>query len=119
MNNETIQAQEGGQLGLLMLTCKCVVTLAVFSLALAACLFVPAGTLNWAVAWVYIGVFTLGGIICTPILLRVNPEVVTERLRLRKRSGKERDVLLASMMGAFWICGVVTAGVGPDLAGGA
>jgi len=67
--------------------------------------------MKWAMAWVYIGVFAFGGIICTPILLRVNPDIVTERLRLRKGAGKQRDVLLASMMGAFWVCGFLTAGV--------
>jgi protein-S-isoprenylcysteine O-methyltransferase Ste14 len=111
MNNKTAKAQRVEYLDPPNLICKCIVILAVFTLALAASLFIPAGTMKWAMAWAYIGVFALGGLITTPILIRVNPEVVTERLRLRKRAGKRKDVAISSMMGAFWICGVVTAGV--------
>jgi protein-S-isoprenylcysteine O-methyltransferase Ste14 len=110
MNSNAAKAQLEEPLGPLKLFCRCLVALTVFALALAASLFIAAGTMNWVMAWAYIGVWALGGLIMTPIFIRVNPELVTERLRLRKRAAKTKDVALGSMMGAFWILGLVTAG---------
>jgi protein-S-isoprenylcysteine O-methyltransferase Ste14 len=48
---------------------------------LAAMLFVPAGTLNYWQAWVFIGVFTAATIIPSIYLARTNPAALRRRMR--------------------------------------
>jgi protein-S-isoprenylcysteine O-methyltransferase Ste14 len=49
--------------------------------ALGALLFVPAGTLHWPAAWVFVGVMLLIGLGCSSWLAKYNPELLAERLR--------------------------------------
>jgi protein-S-isoprenylcysteine O-methyltransferase Ste14 len=90
---------------------KCGIGLGVFALGLAAILFVPAGRLDWWGAWAYIGLLAGGGIVSTPILLRVNPAMVEERFHLRRQVAQRTDVVIGSVMTAFWLLALVEAGL--------
>ena len=90
---------------------RCGMALGIFALGLAAVLFIPAGRLDWWGAWAYFGILAVGGAISTPILLRVNREMVAERFHLRRRSAQKADVVIGSVMTAFWLLALVVAGL--------
>jgi len=48
---------------------------------LGALLFVPAGTLHWPAAWVFLGLMTATGIACGLWLAKNNPALLAERMR--------------------------------------
>jgi protein-S-isoprenylcysteine O-methyltransferase Ste14 len=54
--------------------------------ALGALLFVPAGTLHWGAAWVFLGVMTLIGLAFGLWLAKSNPALLAERMRSPIRS---------------------------------
>ena len=90
---------------------RCGIGLGVFALGLAAILFIPAGRLEWWGAWAYMGILAFGGVISTPILLRVNPEMVEERFHLRRRAAQKADVEIGAVMVAFWFSALVGSGL--------
>ena len=49
--------------------------------ALGALLFVPAGTLHWPAAWVFLGFMTATGLACGLWLAKHNPALLAERMR--------------------------------------
>jgi protein-S-isoprenylcysteine O-methyltransferase Ste14 len=49
--------------------------------AFAVLLFVPAGTLRWPAAWVFLGVMLLISLGCSSWLAKNNPELLAERMR--------------------------------------
>lgn len=90
---------------------RCGIGLAIFALGLAAILFIPAGRLDWWGAWAYMGILALGGVISTPILLRVNPEMVEERFHLRRTAAQKADLGIGAVMVAFWYSALVGSGL--------
>jgi protein-S-isoprenylcysteine O-methyltransferase Ste14 len=83
----------------------------IFALIQAAALFLGAGTANWPMAWVYIGVFILVQIITMLILLATSPDLLIERTAVQEGT-KNWDQLLARLTALFgplliWIvCGL-------------
>ncbi len=71
------------------------------SCILAALLFVSAGRIDWGMAWVYIGMYSIGTII-TGVVLRNSTDLHAERMHIKK-DAKKWDKLL----------GPVMAGIGP------
>jgi protein-S-isoprenylcysteine O-methyltransferase Ste14 len=55
------------------------IRLAIVALLMAALLFIPAGTLNWVMAWAYIGVYVVGATIAALIAFRKHPDLIDER----------------------------------------
>ena len=53
----------------------------VWMLGFAAVLFVPAGTLHWPGAWVFLGFMVLTGLACGSWLAKNNPALLAERMR--------------------------------------
>ncbi|MBE9470970.1 MAG: hypothetical protein IMY75_02505, partial [Chloroflexi bacterium] len=51
----------------------------VFTLILAASLFISSGRLDWVMAWVYVGVFVTSQGLTALILISSNPELLAER----------------------------------------
>lgn len=90
---------------------RCGIALAIFASGLAATLFIPAGRLDWWGAWAYVGILAVGGAISTPILLRVNREVVEERFHLRRGAAQKTDLTITSIMTTFWFLALVEAGL--------
>jgi protein-S-isoprenylcysteine O-methyltransferase Ste14 len=66
-------------------------------------LFMPAGTLNWWRAWVFLGVLFVVRVISTLSLLRVNQALLIERSKLPIQKGQPLAdrVLLISFMATF------------------
>lgn len=69
----------------------------------AVFLFVPAGTLNWWRAWVFLGVLFTVRAVSTVSVLRVNRALLVERARLPIQKGQPLadKVLLISFMASF------------------
>lgn len=69
----------------------------------ALLLFVPAGTLNWARAWVLLGVLLVARTAGTIAVYRVSPGLLRERSRLPLQAGQPvaDRVLLAGFMASF------------------
>jgi protein-S-isoprenylcysteine O-methyltransferase Ste14 len=54
----------------------------------AGLLFLPAGTLNWPRAWIFLAVVLLGSVASTVAVLRVNPAVLAERYKPPVQKGQ-------------------------------
>ena len=68
------------------------------ALVLAAVLFIPAGTLKYWEAWVYIAVLLIPMAFAVRYLLRRSPELLERRLQVRERETAQKRVI-----GAGWI----------------
>ncbi|HVZ05326.1 isoprenylcysteine carboxylmethyltransferase family protein [Hyphomicrobium sp.] len=78
----------------------------------AMLLFVPAGTLRWPSAWIYLALWLLTGTWSGLVLVRQNPDILRERMRpLRQQAQKswDRPVLMAILVG--WVALHVVAGL--------
>jgi protein-S-isoprenylcysteine O-methyltransferase Ste14 len=67
----------------------------------AGILFVSSGRLNWWSAWVYLGIFVLGVVVNSFVLLRTNPELIAERARQFTPETKKWDRVLATLWGVM------------------
>lgn len=78
---------------------KSMLQVGVFTLIPAASFFISSGRLDWAMAWVYLGVIVTSYSLITLILISTNPELVAERTR----TGGKRDLdrVLAGVMALF------------------
>ena len=68
------------------------------ALVLAAVLFIPAGTLKYWEAWVYIAVLLIPMAFAVRYLLKHSPELLERRLQVRERETAQKRVI-----GAGWI----------------
>jgi protein-S-isoprenylcysteine O-methyltransferase Ste14 len=78
---------------------------------LGALLFIPAGTLEWPMAWALIGVHLVYLFVLMLILLRVNPSLIHERSRLVTQDTKSWDKLLNPTLGVVLLGGWIVAGL--------
>jgi protein-S-isoprenylcysteine O-methyltransferase Ste14 len=53
----------------------------IWIVAMGALLFVPAGTLRWPAAWVFLGTIAILGVSCGLWLARTDPALLAERMR--------------------------------------
>ena len=74
-----------------------------FNGLVALLLFVPAGTLAWPEAWIFLGIFAGCGLATGVWLSRVDPDLLAERMKSPLRAGQRRRdrVIIAVMMGAM------------------
>ncbi len=63
------------------LTRKMLIQTAVWLAITGTVLFLSAGTLDWAEAWIFLGLWLAGGLTSGLTLARTNPEIVQERMR--------------------------------------
>lgn len=88
---------------------RVVLQFAIFVLLLPLVLFVAAGSLNWPMAWVYVGIHVFFAIVSRLIAFRRNPDLLVERAQsLKAETVKGWDrllVLLVALVGplATWI----------------
>lgn len=52
------------------------------------CLFLPAGTLDWFRAWVFLGVVFVGAVASTVSVYRVNKDLLKERFKPPVQKGQ-------------------------------
>jgi protein-S-isoprenylcysteine O-methyltransferase Ste14 len=81
------------------LTLGVIVNVAIFGV----CLFVPAGTLDWWRAWVFLGVVFIGAVASTVTLYRVNPGLLEERFKppLQKGQPLADKIVVVLLLAAF------------------
>jgi protein-S-isoprenylcysteine O-methyltransferase Ste14 len=85
---------------------------AIFVLILAAILFLSAGTLDWLMAWVYLGVFFVCLLFNGIYLARRNPELLKERSEIKPRQGVEKwDVVLSALVRVLMPAALVVCGL--------
>jgi protein-S-isoprenylcysteine O-methyltransferase Ste14 len=60
----------------------------IWIVAMGALLFVPAGTLHWPAAWVFLGTTAILGISCGLWLARTDPALLAERMRPMMQSNQ-------------------------------
>ena len=81
--------------------------MAAFTVVMAASLFVSSGRLDWAMAWVYLGVYVAGQLVATAGMMRSSPGLIAERGRVQERTKRwDRPLVgLAVLLGpaAMWI----------------
>ncbi len=84
-----------------------------FTMALlfyAALLFVPAGTLNWPEAWLFISVYFAWAIPVVVWLKKNNPGLLEERMRIFKKPAKGWDKLIILAATILFIAMFAVAG---------
>lgn len=85
---------------------------AVWIVFMAVLLFVPAGTLDWPEAWVYLVLMGGVGLISGLILARHDPALVRERLKpLMQGEQKSWDKALIAVFFLAWLAQYVVAGL--------
>jgi protein-S-isoprenylcysteine O-methyltransferase Ste14 len=76
----------------------------------AVLLFGPAGTVRWWRGWVYLGVVLLGTIASTLAVMRVNPDVLTERRKPILQKGQPvADKVLVLLLVVTFLATIVLA----------
>src|SRR5258708_4289175 len=70
----------------------------IWIVAMGVLLFVPAGTLHWPVAWVFLGTIAILGISCGLWLARTDPALLAERMHpmmQRDQPAADKKIMLA------------------------
>lgn len=80
---------------------KAFVSLALLFVVMAALLFVPAGTLRWEQAWVYLGIFFGAALLMTQYLARHDPALLKRRLRGGPWAEKQRSQQIIMVFTSF------------------
>lgn len=75
----------------------------------ALLLFVPANTINYWNAWLFIGVLFVPMFIAGCILMLKNPELLRKRLNAKEKETEQKQVVLLS--GLMFIVGFIVAGL--------
>lgn len=83
----------------------------VWTLGLATCLFVSSGRLDWLMAWAYLGATITFQLVGLALMLRVNPEAITERAKLKTTGIKDWDKKLLPLAFLVQFVVLVTAGL--------
>ncbi len=79
---------------------------------MAALLFIPAGTLRWPVAWIYLIEISVTSLALTAWLMRYNPALLVERMApLIQRDQKSWDKILMVVLLVFWCAWFVLIGL--------
>ena len=75
----------------------------------AVTLFLPAGTLNWAMGWALVGLYAVWVAAMALILIPKSPELLIERAT-RKKGDKTWDTVILSIVGLTTIAKYILAG---------
>jgi len=76
---------------------------------IALLLFIPAGTLNYWNAWLFMGILFVPMFIAGIILMIKNPDLLRKRLNAKEKEDEQKMVLLLG--GIMFICGFVVSGL--------
>ncbi len=79
-----------------------IVRFAALVLVLSAVLFITAGTLNWPMAWVYVGIMLVVTAGSRVLMFRINPELIMERAGYADKQGaKKWDKVLLPVVAIY------------------
>lgn len=84
--------------------------IAIQVLLTAAILFICSGRLDWWMAWVYVSIQVVGVSVNAAILMRIHPELIAERARVREFT-KRWDRILATLWGLLSLAALLIAGL--------
>ena len=76
---------------------------------IALLLFLPAGTLNYWNAWLFIGILFVPMFIVGIILMIKNPNLLRKRLNAKEKESEQEVLLLLG--GVIFICGFIVSGL--------
>lgn len=65
-------------------------------LVVCALLFIPAGTINYWNAWVFVGVLFVPMFIAGIVMMFKNPELLKQRLDAKEKESEQKLVILGS-----------------------
>lgn len=77
--NTSIEQTKGASETTGKIGAKAIIKFAVFVLIAPAVLFISAGTLNWAMGWVYVGLLIVTTAASRILVMRKNPDLLAER----------------------------------------
>jgi len=75
----------------------------------AVLLFVPAGTMDFWNAWLFMGLLFVPMLIAGVVLMMKNPGLLRKRLNAKEKESEQKTVILLG--GLMFICGFVVAGL--------
>ena len=78
-------------------------------LIIGALLFLPAGSLAYIQAWIFLGILFVPMFIAGIVMMFVNPELLKKRLSAKEKEGEQKAVLLFSAL--MFISSFVVAGL--------
>lgn len=86
-----------------MLIRKLILGFVIEMVVFGALLFIPAGTLAWWRAWVFLGVFLVAGVLATIALLPGHEDLLNERLQpvLQKGQPLADKIIIILLLGSF------------------
>ena len=91
---------------------RAIIGFTLFLLLVPALLFIPAGTANWPMAWVYVALFLVSTIGSRLVVLRRNPDTLRERAQFTASEGtKSWDRILFAINGLFGTMAMIVAGL--------
>jgi len=83
---------------------KVMVVESVEFLVMALALFLPAGTVAWPAAWVFLGLLFVCGLPITWWLLKYDPGLIEERMQFRPQLSWDKVfIAIAFVFGLFWL----------------
>jgi protein-S-isoprenylcysteine O-methyltransferase Ste14 len=100
MKADTCVKQKGWESEASALVLKGVVKDGAFIVVLAATLFIASGRLNWAMGWVYIGMYVVLTAVRALVLIPASPELLAERAQV-KEDVKEWDRVFAALVSVY------------------
>jgi protein-S-isoprenylcysteine O-methyltransferase Ste14 len=80
------------------------------TLLMGAILFISAGTLDWAMAWLMMGFYVVMLAVNAILMMRRNPEMVAERAEV-KEGTKSWDLVLTSLGALLWLLILLVTGL--------
>ena len=78
-------------------------------LVVCALLFIPAGTINYWNAWLFIGILFIPMFIAGIVMMIKNPELLKQRLDAKEKESEQKLVILGS--GIMFLAGFIVAGL--------
>ena len=78
-------------------------------LVVCALLFIPAGTINFWNAWLFIGILFIPMFIAGIVMMIKNPELLKQRLDAKEKESEQKLVILGS--GIMFLSGFIVAGL--------
>ncbi len=110
MNNTTPVERETAKSDLTRGILKRGLQVAIQMLLTAAILFISSGRLDWWMAWVYVSIQVVGVSVNSAVLMRINPELIAERAKVREFT-KRWDRILATLWGLLSLVALLIAGL--------
>ena len=78
-------------------------------LVVCALLFIPAGTINYWNAWLFIGILFIPMFIAGIVMMIKNPELLKQRLDAKEKESEQKLMILGS--GIMFLSGFIVAGL--------